>query len=354
MFQKIYHTGEIHDTLRCGKFEIIEDNGIFNENNQRIVKIRYLDTGYEDYVLYKNAIHNYCGQDKLRFMYEVKDKIFTSNNYGDYRIIEDLGSNGLHLMVKVKFLDTGYEYITRRKAALEGKVKDRSRFMYDNKDITYDSKYYGPVKIISEAEYDPKDIHHKHRKVNIQFLLSGSITTVRYEDLLRGEVSDPKYNNPQEAAEIIGIQPIMNVRNTLFSTWKSIMDRCTNPNSKAYDFYGAKGVTVSDGWMNFEVFLYDTQRLPGWEYKFRNPLAFHIDKDLLQMDLPHSERKYSRNTCVWLDIKTNTEIAHGAEIDIIYDNIYTINGLYFVKSSPGYFSYGPYFSLEDALQAPVY
>lgn len=358
MFKKKCHVGEIHQTNKCGKFEVIEDNGVFDKCNQRIVKIRYLDTGYEDTVIYKNAIHNYNGQDKLRFMYENKDKIFESNGYGKYQIIEDLGQGeDKNLMCRVRFLDTGYEYDTRRKHALLGKVKDQLKFMYDNKDKVYQSIYYGPCKIISEAPYEEKDIHHQHRKVVIQFLLSGNTETVRYEDLMVGQVKDNTYANPAEAASIIGVQPIHDIRNYLFSVWKGMMDRCYNEKSTAYKSYGAKGVYVSDGWHNFEVFLNDAQKLPGWGYKLRNPLAFDIDKDFLQYDIPHNQRYYGRNTCIWLDSKTNTLLAINSNLNfIIYSNrIYSINNkIFFVKSSKNYFSYGPYFSLYDANNAPIY
>lgn len=350
MFKKIYHTGEIYDTNKCGKIIIIEDNGIFNNNNQRIVKIKYLDTGYECNAIYKNIIHNYNGKDPLRFMYEVSNKIFSSNNYGNYKIIDYDGKD----LVKIHFIDTGYEYIVRKDSAINGTVKDPSRFMYNNKNKIFNSKYYGEVIIISEADYDINDIDHRHKKVNIKFLNTGSVVTVRYEDLIKGNIKDPTFKNAQEASKILGCQSMINIKDHLFDIWKCMMDRCTNINSLAYKSYGAKGVKISNAWYDFNNFFYDAQRLPGWEYKLKNPLYFQLDKDLLQIELPHNKLIYGRNTCIWLDNKNNLAITNGETV-IKYNNIYCINNIYFVKSSlPVYFSYGPYFSLDDALQAPLY
>lgn len=348
MFEKQYHTGEIHDTRTSGKVEIISDTGVFNKNGQRLVKIRYLDTGYEeDNVIYKNLLSGY-GTDPTRFMFENGNKIFHSNNYGDYQIIEEVKDKNNNTAVKVRFLDTGYEYVARKASALEGKVKDKARFMYENKDKIFDSFYYGKFKIISEAPYKENDIHHKHKMVDIQFLNTGAIRTVAYGDCVRGDVSDPTYNNPKEASDIITENVIANdkLKEYLFSVWRNIKTRCEKS-----EFY--KDAFLSEEWKNFDNFYYDAQRLPGWQFKIMNPLAFQIDKDLLQINID-GPKYYARNTCVWLDNNTNLAIANGLPVSIYYNSIYAINNVFFVKSSYGYFSYGPYFSLYDALQAPIY
>lgn len=42
-----------------------------------------------------------------------------------------------------------------------------------------------------------------------------------------------------------------------YRTWSEIFTRCTNPNSKAYQYYGGRGITISERWNNFENFLAD-------------------------------------------------------------------------------------------------
>lgn len=42
----------------------------------------------------------------------------------------------------------------------------------------------------------------------------------------------------------------------LYNTWRGMIERCSNKNSKSYERYGKKGITVFDGWTQKE-------RMPG-------------------------------------------------------------------------------------------
>jgi hypothetical protein len=49
-----------------------------------------------------------------------------------------------------------------------------------------------------------------------------------------------------------------------YKIWSGMKKRCYNPNSKAYRFYGERGVQVCDRWLNsFENFLADMGRRPS-------------------------------------------------------------------------------------------
>ena len=39
--------------------------------------------------------------------------------------------------------------------------------------------------------------------------------------------------------------------------WKGILSRCNNPNTRIYQHYGGRGITICDRWNNFQVFLSD-------------------------------------------------------------------------------------------------
>jgi hypothetical protein len=41
-----------------------------------------------------------------------------------------------------------------------------------------------------------------------------------------------------------------------------MIQRCTNPNGKAFKWYGGRGITVCDRWRNFENFLADMGEPP--------------------------------------------------------------------------------------------
>ncbi len=40
----------------------------------------------------------------------------------------------------------------------------------------------------------------------------------------------------------------------IYKTWKSMRQRCNNPNSTRYAYYGGRGITICTEWDTFEVF----------------------------------------------------------------------------------------------------
>jgi hypothetical protein len=52
-----------------------------------------------------------------------------------------------------------------------------------------------------------------------------------------------------------------------YRLWGDMIQRCENPNNKAYDNYGGRGISVCDRWRNsFEYFLYDMGFRPSDKY----------------------------------------------------------------------------------------
>jgi len=49
-------------------------------------------------------------------------------------------------------------------------------------------------------------------------------------------------------------------------SWRGMIDRCTNPKSPSWPWYGAEGVTVCERWQRFENFLADMGERPGKQY----------------------------------------------------------------------------------------
>ena len=48
-----------------------------------------------------------------------------------------------------------------------------------------------------------------------------------------------------------------------YAVWRSMVQRCTNPNNKGYKYYGARGITVCERWLNsFDAFFEDIGKIP--------------------------------------------------------------------------------------------
>ena len=52
-------------------------------------------------------------------------------------------------------------------------------------------------------------------------------------------------------------------KHPLYNVWNSMRQRCTNPNTKSYKTYGARGIHVCERWLKFENFWEDVS--PEWE-----------------------------------------------------------------------------------------
>jgi hypothetical protein len=52
-------------------------------------------------------------------------------------------------------------------------------------------------------------------------------------------------------------------RSLTYSSWQAMLDRCENPKSPSWQWYGARGVTVCKEWHTFETFLADMGERPA-------------------------------------------------------------------------------------------
>ena len=91
-----------------------------------------------------------------------------------------------------------------------------------------------------------------------------------------------------------------NQRHThLYEIWKSMKQRCYNPNLKPYKNWGARGIKVCDEWRyNFQAF-YDWAYANGYSVKTRNN-----QKTKLTLDRIDVNGNYEPSNCRWVDRKT--------------------------------------------------
>lgn len=64
-----------------------------------------------------------------------------------------------------------------------------------------------------------------------------------------------------------------------YNVWYQMVDRCTNPDNRSYAKYGARGVYVSDEWMDFETF-----------YRDMEPFADGMTIERIDNDGPYSKQ----------------------------------------------------------------
>lgn len=75
-------------------------------------------------------------------------------------------------------------------------------------------------------------------------------------------------------------------------SWRGMKERCSNPNSTGYKYYGAKGVKVCDRWLGkdgFNNFLADMGERPSKE---------------LTLDRINPFGDYEPSNCRWADRRT--------------------------------------------------
>lgn len=130
---------KIYQSKYCGPFKIIKDLGKL-KNNTRYVLIRFIETGTEKATQYSNVNRGYINDPLHGIDF---NKIYTSMYSGPFQIISYIGKDKKsRRIVRIKFLNTGYEYNTRLEAVRNGTVKDNSLKYEERKIIANSEEQY--------------------------------------------------------------------------------------------------------------------------------------------------------------------------------------------------------------------
>ena len=291
---KIYHSNN------SGDFKIIENIG-YNENHRYLVKIKFIDTGTEKIVRYDHVTKGNIRDELYGIDF---NKTYIANAGYTYKIIEFIDmSKDSKKLVKIRFDNTGTEKIVYLKCAIKGSVYDELHFINFNR--LYWSNQYGSFKIISIIG----NIKN-HIRVLIKFTNTGYEKDVQIENVKTGQVKDDIATFKEYITiDKIGIDEYnIRITNILKSIWKSMISRCNNNKSNAYINYGLIGVSVCKRWLELDNFLDDAKYIDGFDKFYNRPFLYELDKDYKQINIPKSQRIYSKETCTFLYYMDNLNL----------------------------------------------
>lgn len=84
--------------------------------------------------------------------------------------------------------------------------------------------------------------------------------------------------------------------------WRTMIARCTNPNQKAYVYYGARGIKVCKRWLKYENFLIDMGLRPSPDHS---------------LDRKNTDADYKPSNCKW---STRSEQQKNKTTTVKYSN----------------------------------
>lgn len=151
---------------------------------------------------------------------------------------------------------------------------------------------FGRLKVCWEAGLD----YDRHMKWLCE-CDCGKEVIVRGSDLRKGkQVSCGCYK--RENASLIARTHGMS-NNRIYHIWNGIKDRCNRPTNHAFKYYGGRGITLCDAWLDFEAFM-------SWAFSH----GYDTNLTIERIDV---NGNYEPENCKWIslpDQAMNTRKTH--------------------------------------------
>ena len=194
----------------------------------------------------------------------------------------------------------------------------------------WSSKNFGDFVITDILEKEKG----KNRNIIIKFLNKNvfDINTTcraRVDHAREGSVID--YYQPRicgVACRGYATTKINGVRFKEYEIWMNMINRCYNPKNEMYYLYGGKGVTVCKRWLCYEYFYNDLPSISGYELWKNNQSEYHLDKDILQQNVPIYNKTYSPQTCIFVSKLENILHTNHKQSSSGYVGVFIVNTIY--------------------------
>ncbi len=159
--------------------------------------------------------------------------------------------------------------------------------------LLHTKEFTNRFKPINQKEYpltilEDLGIKNKVRKVTVECPICKDPYEVKLADIKRK--ASTKCRN---CANRISSTTHGKSHTDLHGIWTAMKQRCYNKNTTAYKYYGAKGVTICNEWLN------DFNSFYTWAISNDYIEGLTIDKDRLSKKLGIIPATYSPKTCEW-------------------------------------------------------
>lgn len=203
--------------------------------------------------------------------------VWPSVNYGDMIVVGfEMGDDNKE-RVRIRFKDTGYIRTVFPSELKRGDVKDHSTVWV--KDKIFHSETYGPYKVLNEPDVS---VPSRKQRVDIKFVNTGSVRKGVLLSMVRGGVVRDLYYKSVCGVGYIGegkyspMEECGLVKKAVYEDWIDMLKRVYAPSRrKCHKTYREYGIFVCDEWHNFQNFA-------EWYYKYpyNRESNWALDKDL--------------------------------------------------------------------------